>query len=90
MKIELKIFTDNENDITEGLLANHISKLLIDDSLELEMSLKEIVNSTAVKLVNGVQKIMSDKKLSDYDRVEEIFHLFMRNNVQCDIFHEGY
>lgn len=84
MQIELKIFADEDN-LGEQLISNHIDKLLISDSIELERKLSDLMQFGAAAVLKETQEIIKDIKIPENEKLKKIVDLFQRNNIDCGI-----
>ena len=84
MQIELKIFADDDN-LGEQLIANHIDKLLISDSIEVERKLSDLMQFGATAILREVQEIIKDISIPDDKKLNEIVNLLQRNSINCGL-----
>ena len=75
MQIELKIFADEDN-LGEQLISNHIDKLLISDSIELERKLSDLMQFGAAAVLKETQEIIKDIKIPENEKLKKIVDLF--------------
>ena len=84
MQIELKIFADDDN-LGEQLIANHIDKLLISDSIELERKLSDLMKFGATAILREVQEIIKDISIPDDKKLNKIVNILQRNSINCGL-----
>lgn len=74
--------------IRTELLKRHISDYVNYHIEDFEINADEIVNSTAIKLLFEIQKIIQNDKYSDFEMVEKITCLFEKYNIDGGACHD--
>ncbi len=80
-----------EMSIKEELLIRRIAEIIAHSVQLPELDLNSIVNSTALKMLEEIQDVLSkDGKLSDFEMIEEIVEIFIKYGVDIKGCHDFY
>lgn len=70
------------------LLRNHISDFIKSNIEDFEIDASEIADTTAIKMLSEIQKVIKDENYSDFDVVEKIVCIFEKYNIDCSPCHD--
>ncbi len=75
-------------DIKLELLKGYISDFINSKLEDFEIDADKIANTTAIKMLSEIQKIISNEDYSDFEIVEEIVCLFEKNGIDFGSCHD--
>ena len=82
------IFRGEEMNIKVELLRNYISDFIKCRVEDFEIDASQIADTTAVQMLNEIQKVIKDENYSDFEAVEEIVCIFEKYNIDFGSRHD--
>ncbi|MBR4893458.1 MAG: hypothetical protein IKZ35_05725 [Clostridia bacterium] len=70
------------------LLKIYIRDIINNNLKDLEIDASQIADTTAIKMLSEIQKIIKDKNYSDFDAIEEIVGIFENYNIDAGFRHD--
>ncbi len=75
-------------DIKLELLRDYITDFIKCKIEDFEIDATQIADTTAIKILNEIQKIIMDKNYSDFDAIEEIVYIFEKYKIDAGSRHD--
>lgn len=75
-------------DIKLELLKNYISDFINSKIENLEINAEEIADTVAINILREIQRIIKNEDYSDFDAIEEIVHVFEKNEIDSGFRHD--
>ncbi len=85
MKLKYELL---ENAIAEGICQKIRMYTKFDSLDELDIDVNEIANTTAIKALSEIQKIVQNDDISDFDAMEQIVCVFEKYKISAGPRHD--
>ena len=77
-----------EMNVKVELLRNHITDFINSKIEDFEIDASQIADTTAIKMLSEIQKVIKTEKYSDFDAIDEIICIFEKYNIDCGSRHD--
>lgn len=74
--------------IKTELLKAYIFDIINEHILEFEIDVDKIADTTAITMIEEIQRIIKDDNYSDFEIVEEIVHIFEKYKIDSGSCHD--
>ncbi len=70
------------------LLRGYVADIINSHIKDFEIDASEIADTTAIKMISEIQKIVKDENYDDFEAMDEIVRVFERYDVSADNRHD--
>lgn len=70
------------------ILKNYIYDFIKNNLEDFEIDASQIADTTAIKMLSEIQKVIKDESYSDFEAVEEIICIFEKYNIDSGFRHD--